>query len=709
MSADPRKIKGDLRIDGDILVPNESVSRATEVDATGKLKSSATTSTELGYLSGVTSAIQSQINDANTAASDAQDDIDNHISDTADAHDASAISNIPSGNLSATDQQAVNNELQSDIDDRALDSEVIKKDGSVAFTADQSMGSNKLTSVAQGTAGTDAVNKTQMENADALKVAKAGDTMSGNLAMGSNKVTGLATGTNAGDAVNKAQLDAAIAGMVWYDPIADVDLVDDSLSSPPGSPVLGDVYIVADTATGDWTGSEGYALFWDGSAWIDLLGRAVIVGDRFGVSMDSATAGDGGLTGQDNKIATITDATPGAITYSFQTPTSNKAVYVSDETSTHFGHAYNFNGTSWVEFVGPGVLGAGIGLAWDANTLNVNLGAGIAQLPSDEVGVDVHSAGGLMTTVDNSTSSTLTNAQLAIKLNGSTLDKSASGLKLSDTAVSPGSYGSATETVSITVDQQGRITSASEQSISIPASQVSDFDEAAQDAIGGILVDSSSIDFTYTDGTPSITAVVLPAGVDHDSLNNYVANEHIDHSSVSIATAANSGLAGGGDLTSTRNLSVDINGTTLETSNDNADKILIYDNSASALKSMSRADFLSGINVGSAGDITETSFSAANNQAAPANVTGFAFANGTVRAFTALISIYIDATSSKYETYTIDGIQKGSDWFISQTATGDDSGITFSITSAGQIRYTSTNSAGFVSSTIKFRAITVSV
>ena len=42
---------------------------------------------------------------------------------------------------------------------------------------------------------------------------------------------------------------------------------------------------------------------------------------------------------------------------------------------------------------------------------------------------------------------------------------------------------------------------------------------------------------------------------DHDQLTNFVANEHVDHSSVSITTGT--GLSGGGDLTSTRTLSVD--------------------------------------------------------------------------------------------------------------------------------------------------------
>ena len=43
----------------------------------------------------------------------------------------------------------------------------------------------------------------------------------------------------------------------------------------------------------------------------------------------------------------------------------------------------------------------------------------------------------------------------------------------------------------------------------LTASKLSDFDEAAQDAVGGILVDSATIDFTYTDATPSITAGVI--------------------------------------------------------------------------------------------------------------------------------------------------------------------------------------------------------
>jgi hypothetical protein len=57
----------------------------------------------------------------------------------------------------------------------------------------------------------------------------------------------------------------------------------------------------------------------------------------------------------------------------------------------------------------------------------------------------------------------------------------------------------------------------------------------------------------------------------------------VDHSAVSIATAADSGLTGGGDITATRNLSVDIAGTTQETTIDGTnDEIIFYDASAAA-------------------------------------------------------------------------------------------------------------------------------
>jgi len=68
--------------------------------------------------------LDGRLDTVETAAGDAQTDIDNHINDTTDAHDASAISNLPAGNLASTDVQGALNELQSDVDSRALDSDL---------------------------------------------------------------------------------------------------------------------------------------------------------------------------------------------------------------------------------------------------------------------------------------------------------------------------------------------------------------------------------------------------------------------------------------------------------------------------------------------------------------------------------------------------------------------------------------------------------
>lgn len=110
----------------------------------------------------------------------------------------------------------------------------------------------------------------------------------------------------------------------------------------------------------------------------------------------------------------------------------------------------------------------------------------------------------------------------------------------------------------------------------------------------------------------------------------------------------------------------------------------------------------------SAGDIYETSFTIANNQAVAASVTGFAFA-GTVRTFEALASVAIDADVDLYENFILRGINKGASWDISITSVGDDSAINLDITSGGQVTYTSGNYTGFVSGTFKFRAISLGV
>lgn len=107
-------------------------------------------------------------------------------------------------------------------------------------------------------------------------------------------------------------------------------------------------------------------------------------------------------------------------------------------------------------------------------------------------------------------------------------------------------------------------------------------------------------------------------------------------------------------------------------------------------------------------DINETTATLLNNVNLN-NVTGLAFSNSVVRSFEAFVSVSILASSNLFENYKLYGVLTDLGWELAQTAVGDISSIQFSLTTLGQVRYTSANYPGFTSGTFKFRAITLSV
>lgn len=116
-------------------------------------------------------ALSAEISRATIAEALVQTNLDNHLADAIDAHDASAISNIPSGNLAATDQQAANNELQTDIDTRAT-SAALSSEISRATTAEALVQTNLTTHINNATgahAGT-AISNTPSGNLAATTV-----------------------------------------------------------------------------------------------------------------------------------------------------------------------------------------------------------------------------------------------------------------------------------------------------------------------------------------------------------------------------------------------------------------------------------------------------------------------------------------------------------------------------------------------------------
>lgn len=78
--------------------------------------------------------------------------------------------------------------------------------------------------------------------------------------------------------------------------------------------------------------------------------------------------------------------------------------------------------------------------------------------------------------------------------------------------------------------------------------------EQVEDYVGNLLTDTSSVNVTYNDAGNVATLDVIPGGVNHNALLNYVANQHVDHSAVSVTAGA--GLTGGGDLTASRTIAM---------------------------------------------------------------------------------------------------------------------------------------------------------
>jgi hypothetical protein len=99
---------------------------------------------------------------------------------------------------------------------------------------------------------------------------------------------------------------------------------------------------------------------------------------------------------------------------------------------------------------------------------------------------------------------------------------------LDDTTVTAGAYGAAGSVGTFTVDAQGRLTAAATTAIAITASQVTDFDEAAQDAIGAAVAAGAQTNITasYDDAANAIdfsvaTASTAQLGVAQFSSDNF--------------------------------------------------------------------------------------------------------------------------------------------------------------------------------------------
>lgn len=144
-------------------------------------------------------------------------------------------------------------------------------------------------------------------------------------------------------------------------------------------------------------------------------------------------------------------------------------------------------------------------------------------------------------------------------------------LNLANTAVTAGNYGAANSVATFTVDAQGRLTAAADTSISILASQVSDFSANARAQIS-----TAGTELSYN----SSTGVISFASAGVTSVAGTANEVEVSAANGAVTIGLPSNVTIGQDLTVTGNLTVQGNTTTLNTETINVEDNIIVLNSS---------------------------------------------------------------------------------------------------------------------------------
>ena len=296
-----------------------------------------------------------------------------------------------------------------------LQSEVDAVENAVGLAADGTFvsysGTNYLdstTSMKTADEALDSATKAVSDVADAA-VVRAGDTMGGTLNMSTNKITNLPSPTDDADAATKGYVDATASGL---DVKASVRVASTGNTS------------IANLAAG--TLIDGVTL---------AEGDRVLLKDQVAASENGIYV-VGSASGSGTRAADFDsddEVTSGAFTFVEEGTAngSNGYVLVTADAVT-----VGSTNMSFEQFSGAGQIEAGAGIKKNGNELFLSFGAGVVELPSDEIGLDLASDSGMMLSTNGSSPSTDTAATLQLKLDGSTLTKSTSGVRLSASVVS---------------------------------------------------------------------------------------------------------------------------------------------------------------------------------------------------------------------------------------------------------------------------------
>jgi hypothetical protein len=232
---------------------------------------------------------------------------------------------------------------------------------------------------------------------DSTYVNVTGDTMTGDLNMGTNYVKMDNPPTLATHAANKAYVDAAVAGLSWKKAVRVATTGNITLTPAPAS----------------------------------IDGVTLVTNDRVLVK-DQTSAAQNGVyvfNGTDLVRATDMDAAAefaGATVFVTEGTTNADTGWTQTAEVVTLGT----DPVTWVQFSGSNAYIWGTGLGNSGNTVFVKLGAGIKELPTDEVGIDVAPNVAVQLTGG------LTGDQLTLVLeSGGGLTQSSAGLKIANAGV----------------------------------------------------------------------------------------------------------------------------------------------------------------------------------------------------------------------------------------------------------------------------------
>ncbi len=323
-------------------------------------------------------------------------------------------------------------------------------------------------------------------------VEKAGDAMTGFLTLSGDP-------TNANHAATKAYVDATAAGLSWKNSVR---------AASTGNTAL----------TGGDTTLDGVTLA-DGDR-VLLLNQT----DPAENGVYVFATGGNYTRATDFDSLTPIDEINGAAVYVEEGSTLSDAGYtVTSQVAT-----LGTDPITFTQFNGAASITAGVGLSKSGNTINANVGAGIAELPSDEIGIDLYAANALILTQDGTTSSTDTAAALHLLLDGSTLTQSASGLKLADLTDGQILVGNGSN-VATGVALSGDVTITNAGVASLSADSVDEAEFAGGKTGGNLLLVNSAGDPIYQamSGDIAITdagvTTIQPGAVD----NSMLSSDHI--------------------------------------------------------------------------------------------------------------------------------------------------------------------------------------